>query len=211
MFRRSLMFLGLAVALAACSKAESKKTETPPEAAREKTAPEPTPQPDDVAAEPTSEGEGATIEPVVVQAKGTGEAKEATPTPSKDGDGKPEPEPAGETDASFALVVEQPAAVAPGAAATLRVRVTPGKGYKMNAEFPTKLTLEPTAGVELDKSSLVLADAEKFDDHQLVFAVKATPAAAGSYNVTGKIKFAVCTDATCDPKKRNVAFAVTAK
>lgn len=213
MFRRSLMFLGLAAALASCSKAESKKTETPPEVAQEKKAPAPTPQPDDVKPEPTPEGEGAVIQPVVVQSKGAADAKETTPTPTKDGDAKPAPAPGGEgeADASFALVVEQPAAVAPGAATTLRIRVTPGKGYKMNAEFPTKLTLEPTAGVELDKASLVLADAEKFDDHQLVFAVKATPAAAGSYNVTGKIKFAVCTDATCDPKKRNVAFAVTAK
>jgi hypothetical protein len=81
----------------------------------------------------------------------------------------------------------------------------------MNAEFPTKLTLDPIAGVKLSKASLVLADAEKFDDHQLVFAVQATPEAAGSYTVSGKIKFAVCTDATCDPKKRNVSFAVTAK
>jgi hypothetical protein len=206
------MFLGLAAALAACSKAESKKAETPPTAGQDKaTAPRPTPQPDDVKAEPAPEGEAA-IKPVAVESKGAGDAKKVTAEKEQGPAPEPKPEPAGgESDSSFQLTVEQPAAVAAGGEVTLRVRVTPGTGYKMNAEFPTKLTLEPTAGVTLGKSSLVLADAEKFDDHQLVFAVKATPVASGSYTVNGKIKFAVCTDATCDPKKRNLAFAVTAK
>jgi hypothetical protein len=205
------MFLGLAAALAACSKAESKKTETPPVAPEKSAAPEPTPQPDDVKAEPAPEGEAA-IKPVAVEVKGAGDPKKVTAEKEPGPAPEPAKEPAtGESDSSFQLTLEQPAAVAAGGEVTLRVRVTPGTGYKMNAEFPTKLTLEPTAGVTLGKSSLVLADAEKFDDHQLVFAVKATPVASGSYTVNGKIKFAVCTDATCDPKKRNVAFAVTAK
>jgi hypothetical protein len=212
---RTLLVVALASTLASCSKAESKKSEPAPEEAA-KTAPAPTPQPDDVKAEPTPEGTGepVKIEPVQVQVKGVADPKQVTP---EKGPGpapeptKQEPAPGAESDASFQLTVEQPAAVAAGGETTLRVRVTPGTGYKMNAEFPTKLTLEPTAGVTLGKTSLVLADAEKFDDGQLVFAVKATPAASGSYTVNGKIKFAVCTDATCDPKKRNVAFAVTAK
>jgi len=114
-------------------------------------------------------------------------------------------------DSSFQLSVEQPGEVAAGGEAVMRVRVTPGTGYKMNDEFPTKLTLEPPAGVKLAKTTLALSDAEKFDAHQLVFAVKATPEAAGTYTIGGKLKFAVCTDATCDPKKRDIAFAVTAR
>jgi hypothetical protein len=215
MVRRPLLFVGLAFALASCSKAESKKEEPAPPAA-EKTpdpshaavTPTPTTGPGEAATgEPPAKGAGepAKIDPVTVQAKGGG--KETAPSKEP----APAPAPAGEADASFQLTVEQPAPVAAGAPATLRVRVTPGTGYKMNAEFPTKLTLEPPAGVTLDKTSLALADAEKFDDHQLAFAVKATAASAGSYTVSGKIKFAVCTDATCDPKKRNISFTVAAK
>lgn len=208
------MFLGLAIALASCSKAESKKTDPDPETAPK--APEPAPP--EPAAELKPEPEPPIkLEPVQAQVKGVAnpDPKAKDPEPTQEGEAKPEPKPepapAGESDSSFKLVVEQPGEVAAGAATTLRIRVTPGTGYKMNAEFPTKLTLDPTAGVKLDKTSLVLADAEKFDEQQLVFAVKATPEAAGSYTVNGKIKFAVCTDATCDPKKRNVAFTVTAK
>jgi hypothetical protein len=44
-----------------------------------------------------------------------------------------------------------------------------------------------------------------------VFAVKATPSASGVYTIPGKIKFAVCTDATCDPKRQDVSIRVAAK
>lgn len=119
--------------------------------------------------------------------------------------------PASANDTSYKLTLEPPAPVAPGAESIARIRVTPGAGYKMNKEFPTKLTLTPPAGVTLAKSELLLSDAEAFDDKQLVFAIKATPASAGEYTVSGKLKFAVCTDATCDPKRENVSIKVAAK
>jgi len=141
-------------------------------------------------------GSAADIQPKEMKAKIP--AEEGAPAPSGPDD-------------SFELALEQPAAVAPGAAAVARITITPGKGYKMNKEFPTKLTLEPPAGITLDKATLVLDDAESFDPHKLVFAVKATPTAAGDFTIPGKIKFAVCTDATCDPKRRDVSFRVAAK
>ena len=204
MFGRPLVALGLALVVSSCSKAESGRTEPAPAPAvrAEDPAPVVDPTPPEGAPAPVK------IEPVQVQAKGVGAPAKA---PDKPG-AKPEPPaPAPDADTSFKLVVEQPAPVAAGGEAVLRVKVTPGTGYKMNAEFPTKLTLDPVAGVDIDKTSMVLADAEKFDDHQLVFAVKATPQSAGSYTVSGKIKFAVCTDATCDPKKRDVSFTIAAK
>lgn len=209
MFGRPLLVIGLALIVSSCTKAESKKSEPAPDTAEKVKTP---PQDPVTLPDPEVAPEGK-IEPVKVDAKGTGggHVAEKEPVPVKD-DKAPEPKPGGgDADSSFALTVEQPSPVAAGGEVILRVRVTPGTGYKMNAEFPTKLTLEPTAGVEIGKTTLVLADAEKFDDNQLVFAVKASPMASGTYTVTGKIKFAVCTDATCDPKKRNVSFAVTGK
>jgi hypothetical protein len=72
-------------------------------------------------------------------------------------------------DASFNLTTEQAAPTAAGSETIARLVVKPGSGYKMNKDFPTKLTLDPPAGVTLSKSVLELSDAEKFDDHELTF------------------------------------------
>jgi hypothetical protein len=110
------------------------------------------------------------------------------------------------------MTLDQPAPVAAGADAVLRITVVPTTGYHINQDFPTKVTLEPPSGLKLAKNELLLADAEKVDDHQLVFAVKATPASAGSFTIPGKIKFAVCRgEEDCEPKRRPVSFTVAAQ
>lgn len=120
-----------------------------------------------------------------------------------------EPESAG-PDASFNLTAQQAAPTAAGSEAVARLVVNPGTGYKMNKDFPTKLTLTPPAGVTLSKTVLEPADAEQFSEKELAFAVKMTAPAAGQYTIPGTIKFAVCTDTTCDPKKREVQLTLTA-
>lgn len=113
-------------------------------------------------------------------------------------------------DASFQLTQQQPAPTAAGGETVARLVVHPGEGYKMNKDFPTKLTLEPPAGVNLSKTVLEPADAEQFTEKELAFAVKMTAPAAGEYTIPGTIKFAVCTDTTCDPKKQKVALTLKA-
>jgi hypothetical protein len=81
----------------------------------------------------------------------------------------------------------------------------------VNQEYPTKLTLQPTEGVTTAKAVLLKADAAKFDDHQLSFNVKLTPTKAGAYTINGTLAFAVCTDATCDPKTEKIAINLVAK
>src|SRR5688572_20348027 len=46
-------------------------------------------------------------------------------------------------DSSFLLTQQQPAPTAAGGETVARLVVHPGEGYKMNKDFPTKLTLEP--------------------------------------------------------------------
>ncbi len=121
-----------------------------------------------------------------------------------------DPKPAAK-DPSYAVALEVPADVASAKEAVASVKVTPGAGYKMNHEYPTKLTLQPVDGVTAAKAVLLKADAAKFDDHQLAFDVKLTPAKAGTYTVLGTLAFAVCTDATCDPKTEKIAINLTAK
>ena len=114
-------------------------------------------------------------------------------------------------DTSFSVALEVPANVASGAEAVASVKVTPGAGYKVNEEYPTKLTLQPTEGVTTAKAVLLKADAAKFDKHELAFNVKLTAAKAGTYTVNGTLAFAVCTDATCDPKTEKIASNLVAK
>jgi len=114
------------------------------------------------------------------------------------------------SDTSFQLTAEQAAPTAAGGEAVARLVVRPGSGYHMNKDFPTKLTLEPPAGVTLSKLVLEPGDAEKFSDTELAFAVQMTASAAGEYTIPGTFKFAVCTDTTCDPKKQKVALVLKA-
>ena len=53
-------------------------------------------------------------------------------------------------------------------------------------------------------------DAAAFSEKGLEFAVKMTAPAAGEYTIPATLKFAVCTDATCDPKKEKVALVLKA-
>lgn len=113
-------------------------------------------------------------------------------------------------DTSFKLTTTQAEPTKAGGETVARLVVNPGSGYHMNKEFPTKLTLEPPAGVTLSKTVFEPADAERFDDNELAFAVKMTATGAGEYTIPGTFKFAVCTDTTCDPKKQKVALVLKA-
>jgi hypothetical protein len=118
------------------------------------------------------------------------------------------------------LAIEVPTDAKANSEATAKIIVTAGSAYKVNTEFPTKLTLETTSGVTIAKAELkagghdkAKGDADVFDEQQLVFAVKLTPAASGSYTINGSFKFAVCDKAgsTCLAKKEPIAIQVAAK
>ncbi|MEJ7602421.1 MAG: hypothetical protein WKG01_31305 [Kofleriaceae bacterium] len=115
------------------------------------------------------------------------------------------------------LTIEVPDAKA-GAEVTAKVIVTPGAKYKVNVEFPTKLTLESTTGVTFAKAEMkaggaskAKGDADQFDEKQLTFAVKLTPSQTGSYTINGSFKFAVCDKDQCLAKKEPIAIQVAAK
>lgn len=115
------------------------------------------------------------------------------------------------------LAIEPPTGAKAGAEAVAKITVTPASGYHVNTEYPTKLTLTSPQGVTLAKAELIAGghdkgkgDADTFDEKQLAFAVKLTPAASGSYTINGSFKFAVCDASQCLPKRENVAITVAA-
>lgn len=116
------------------------------------------------------------------------------------------------------LAIEAPADAKAGAQAVAKIVVTPGKGFHVNTEYPTKLTLETPSGVSLAKTEFKAGghdkgkgDAEAFDEQQLAFQIAVTPSASGSYTVNGQFKFAVCDANQCLPKKETIAIQVAAK
>lgn len=115
------------------------------------------------------------------------------------------------------LAIESPAPTAPGTEVTAKILVTPTGPYKINKEFPTKLTLETPEGVTIAKAQLTAGgidqskgDADAFEDGQLAFSVKLTPSKAGNHTINGTFKFAVCDKDTCLSKKEQIQIAVAA-
>lgn len=115
------------------------------------------------------------------------------------------------TDSSFNLQVSSPAPGKAGAEAVAHVTVTPGAGYHVNQDFPTKLVVTPPDGVKVAKAELHKEDAASFTESKIVFDVKLTADKAGSFKVPATFKFAVCTESSCDPKKKEIAFDVAAQ
>jgi hypothetical protein len=111
-------------------------------------------------------------------------------------------------DDSYALTVDAPDRLASGAEGTVRVSIVPKKGWKMNHEFPTKLEVQAPAGVTVTKAEQRVPDAERFEDSGATWAIKVKASDAGTKSFQAKLKFAVCTDTTCDPKKQDLAWAI---
>ncbi len=118
------------------------------------------------------------------------------------------------------ISVEPPTDAKAGAETYAKIIVTPGDKYKVNTEFPTKITLESTTGVTLAKAELkagghdkAKGDADQFEEKGLAFLVKFTPSASGSYTINGSFKFAVCDKAgnQCLAKKEPIAIQLAAK
>jgi hypothetical protein len=116
------------------------------------------------------------------------------------------------------LAVVAPSDVKAGSEAVAKITVTPGKGYKVNTEYPIKLKLTTTDGVALAKTDFAAGghdkakgDADALDEKGLELSVKMTPSATGNYTINGKFKFAVCDHDQCLAKQENIAIAVAAK
>ncbi|MBW2457739.1 MAG: hypothetical protein JRI68_24760 [Deltaproteobacteria bacterium] len=84
--------------------------------------------------------------------------------------------------------------------------------YKVNAKYPHKVKLaEPPAGLELPQRILKRDDGKLDDAKTFTFRIPAKASKAGSFAVTGKLKFSVCDASSCLIKKEALAATVTAK
>lgn len=109
------------------------------------------------------------------------------------------------------LAIEVPPDAKAGSEVVAKVTLKPTESYHVNQDYPVKLVLDDQANVTLPKKELKKADADAFDERQLVFSVKLTPTQSGNYTVSGIFKFAVCTAQQCLPKKEPIAIQIAAK
>lgn len=148
--------------------------------------------------------------------KNKSQAATTAPAPTADVPAAPAPAPAPAAPAAAAsgpkaetaeYVVElQPAAeLKAGAPTVVNVVVKPKGEWHFNLDFPTSVKIE-TTGAAVDKPSLSLDDAaSKSEEQGATWAMTITPE-PGAAEVTCNLKFAVCTETTCDPKKATVAL-----
>jgi hypothetical protein len=114
------------------------------------------------------------------------------------------------------LTIDAPPAKA-GAEATAAIKLAPSAGHKLATDFPIKLWLEAPSGVKIAKSymtaggrSKVQGDAQTLTEQALAFDVKATPEAAGAYEITGVFMFGICEKDSCHPKTQPITIKVAA-
>jgi len=104
---------------------------------------------------------------------------------------------------SLTISTERPATA--GQATEVLVVLTPRMGFKVNQEFPISLRVKAPEDVDVPDASLDKSDAT-VSSTRAEFRVAMTPRATGDKNLTFSLRFAVCTEKTCEPRKETVDF-----
>lgn len=110
----------------------------------------------------------------------------------------------------FVITASTPEQAVAGAPVAVDLVLTPAGGYKVNDEYPIAVEIAAPADVAVAKAKLVKADAKVHHD-KAAFHITLTPRAAGAKLVGLKLKFALCTDTTCEPRKHEVALKLDVK
>jgi hypothetical protein len=111
--------------------------------------------------------------------------------------------------AEYQIKLTAPARLTSSADSSATIEILPKEGWKLNHEFPTKLTASAPADVKIKKAEQTVADAVAFGDKAGRWTFEFKVGAGGDKSFTCKMKFAVCTDTTCDPKKQDLAWNVS--
>ncbi|MEZ4401015.1 MAG: hypothetical protein R3B06_13400 [Kofleriaceae bacterium] len=110
----------------------------------------------------------------------------------------------------FALHAEVSDKATAGAPLAVGLTLTPSPGYKVNEEFPTSIEIVAPADVTVAKAKLGRGDGS-VTHARASFQFVLTPKTAGDREVTLKVKFALCTPTTCEPRKESVQLKLTVR
>jgi hypothetical protein len=101
--------------------------------------------------------------------------------------------------------ITPPRAARVGAASMAQVTIRPGAGYHINTDYPWKLALAQTPGLEAAKG---VARAE---ETELQLPISVTPTAAGNHRLRGTVTFGICKHDQCLQREVPIAVAVAAQ
>ncbi len=130
--------------------------------------------------------------------------------------GLPQPSQAGPSAAAGALngkpysVTIAAPATKVGAPSAASVTFKASAGYHINLDFPTTLKLNLPAGVSTPNAELKKGDA-KVSKEEGSFQFPLTAASAGQKAIQGELRFAVCTETTCEPQRTPVTITLDVK
>ncbi len=92
-----------------------------------------------------------------------------------------------------------------------RVTVIAKGGFKVNENYPHKLTLDtPAKPISLPKTHWKKRDVQFKGTQQFFYKIPVTASKAGTYPIVGKIQLSVCTANTCVIKKKTLSFPIKA-
>ena len=111
---------------------------------------------------------------------------------------------------AYKLTVVPPSAGKVGQSLAATVKLQPKAPYKVNMEYPIKLTVNGTAGASPDKKVLRAKDAKKLDKKVAHFAPGTKCAKAGEHKISATFKLSVCTDKQCELKTEKISWVVKA-
>ena len=108
------------------------------------------------------------------------------------------------SDKDFTVEVVPPASAKVGAAATARVTIRPGAGYHINTDYPWKLALAKTPGLEAVKGDVRAAEGE------LAVPITVTATSAGNHELRGTVTLGMCKHDQCLQREVPIVVAVAA-
>jgi len=107
--------------------------------------------------------------------------------------------------AEYVVRLTSPTTAGPQSETAIQVSVKPQKGWKLNQEFPARLELTSLDGAKIRKAKQSKKDARTMSEKggaSWNFAVDLEK--AGTHRFSAEVRFAVCTDDICDPKRETV-------
>lgn len=99
-----------------------------------------------------------------------------------------------------------------GEEAQVVVTVKAKTGFKINAKYPHKVSLDaPPAGLTLPMTTIRKEDAQLNGDESITYTIPATAAEAGQYQLKGVVRLSVCNKEQCRMAKENMTANLTAQ
>lgn len=112
---------------------------------------------------------------------------------------------------SYSLVVKAAKPVKVGEEATTSITLTPLGEYKVNMEYPLRLTVEGSADSTPQKVVLGAKQAQTMNEKGVVLLPKAKLGKVGDHAFKAELRFSVCTKKHCELKREQLSWVAKAQ